>query len=53
MQRFRQMQSLQMFASVHVSVCNHFNLERSVSTRTIYKAAHAAALAEWRGHFAA
>jgi putative transposase len=53
MQRFRQMRSLQMFASVHASVCNHFNLERSLSTRTSYKAARAAALAEWRGLFAA
>lgn len=48
MQRFRQMRSLQMFASVHASACNHFNQERSLSTRTSYKAARAAALAEWR-----
>lgn len=53
MQRFRQTRSLQMFASVHASVCNHFNQERSHSTRTSYKAARAAALAEWRGLFAA
>lgn len=48
MQRFRRMRSLQMFASIHASVCNHFNQERSLSTRTSYKAARAAALAEWR-----
>jgi putative transposase len=52
MLRFRRMRSLQMFASVHASVCNHFNQERSLSTRTTFKAARAAALAEWRGLFA-
>ena len=30
MQRFRQMRCLQKFASVHASVHNHFNLERSL-----------------------
>lgn len=53
MQRFRRMRSLQMFASVHASVSNHFNQERSLSTRSNYKAARTAALAEWRGLFAA
>lgn len=33
MLRFRQMRSLQKFASVHASVCNHFNQERSLSSR--------------------
>lgn len=42
-----------MFASVHASVSNHFNQERSLSTRTSYKAGRAAALAEWRGLCAA
>ena len=31
MLRFRRMRSLQKFASVHASVCNHFNQERSLS----------------------
>jgi len=53
MQRFRQMRSLQMFASVHASVCNHFNQKRSISSRANYKAARAAALEEWRGLFTA
>jgi putative transposase len=53
MQRFRRMRSLQMFASVHASVCNHFNQERSLSSRPNYKTARAATLAEWRGLFAA
>src|SRR5690606_38501092 len=53
MLRFRRMRSLQMFASVHASVHNHFNKERALHTRSNYKTARAAALAEWRGLFAA
>ena len=49
MLRFRRMRSLQKFASVHASVSNHFNQERSLSSRSIFKANRAAALAEWRG----
>ena len=48
MQRFRQMQSLQKFTSVHASVHNHFNQERSHYSRQNYKVNRAAALAEWR-----
>jgi len=44
---------MQKFASVHASVCNHFNQERSLSSRASYKAARVAALAEWRGLLAA
>jgi len=47
--RFRRMRSLQKFASVHAPVHNHFNQERSLSSRPNYKANRAAALAEWRG----
>jgi putative transposase len=53
MLRFRRMRSLQIFANIHASVCNHFNLERTLSSRETYKAARAAALVEWRGLFAA
>ncbi|MBV0914264.1 hypothetical protein KTJ87_17965 [Rhodobacteraceae bacterium ASV31] len=53
MQWFRQMRCLQRFASVHASVHNHFNLERSLSSRPIFKQNRAAAFAEWRGLFAA
>ena len=53
MLRFRRMRSLQMFAAVHASVSNHFNQERSLSRRNIFKANRAAALAEWRGLLAA
>jgi putative transposase len=49
MLRFRRMRSLQKFASVHASVTNHFNQERSLSSRHLFKANRAAALAEWRG----
>src|SRR6056297_4252974 len=49
MLRFRRMRSLQLFASVHASVTNHFNTERSLSSRHFFKANRAAALAEWRG----
>ncbi len=48
MQRFRRMRSLQMFAAVHASVFNHFNSERDLTTRAIFKTNRAAALAEWR-----
>lgn len=49
MLRFRRMRSLQKFAAVHASVYNHFNQERSLSTRPNSKLKRAAALAEWRG----
>jgi putative transposase len=40
---------LQKFAAVHASVLNHFNEERSISSRANYKLNRAAALTEWRG----
>jgi putative transposase len=46
MLRFRRMRSLQKLASVHASVANHFNSERSLSSRPLFKANRAAALAE-------
>jgi len=48
MLRFRRMRSLQKFASVHASVCNHFNQERALYSRDNFKLNRAAALAEWR-----
>ncbi len=48
MQRFRRMRSLQKLASVHSSVYNHFNQERSLASRDTFKLTRAAALAEWR-----
>lgn len=48
MQRFRQMKSLQKFASVHASLHNHFNQERHLADRQTYKLRRSAALAEWQ-----
>jgi putative transposase len=48
MLRFRQMKSLQKFASVHASLHNHFNKDRHLTKRESYKAQRSAALAEWR-----
>lgn len=48
MLRFRRSRTQQKFASVHASVSNHFNQERSLSSRDNFKINRAAALAEWR-----
>jgi putative transposase len=48
MLRFRQMKTLQKFASVHASVHNHFNHERHLVDRQTYKTRRAAALAAWQ-----
>ena len=48
MLRFRRAPTLQKFVSVHASVFNHFNQERSLSSRHHFKLNRAAALAEWR-----
>ena len=48
LQRFRRMRSSQMFVYVHASVTNHFNLERSLTSRSNFKLNRTAALAEWR-----
>ncbi len=48
MLRFRRMHSLQRFVAVHSSVTNHFNSDRTLSSRQIYKQARTAALNEWR-----
>ena len=46
--RFRDIKTLQEFAAVHASIHNHFNHERHLNRRDIFKQARAAALAEWR-----
>ena len=48
MQRFRSMRTLQKFSSVHDQVRNHFNLERHLVTRQVYKQRRLTALVEWR-----
>ena len=52
MLRFRQMKSLQKFASVHASLCNHFSQERHLVDRSTYKERRSAAWAEWQSLFA-
>ena len=46
MLRFRQMKTLQKFASVHANFNNHFNLERHIVDRKTFKERRSAALAE-------
>jgi putative transposase len=48
MQRFRSLETLQKFSSVHAQVHNQFNQERHLVTRQVYKQSRSAALAEWR-----
>lgn len=48
MQRFRQMRCLQKFAAVHSFVYNHFNQERSLTSRDQFKETRNATLNEWR-----
>lgn len=48
MARFRDMKTLQKFASAHASIHNHFNLDRHLNRRETFKEHRAAALAEWR-----
>ena len=48
MLRFLRMKPLQKFASVHANAHNHFNLDRHLTDRQIYKTARSAAMAEWQ-----
>ena len=48
MARFRNIKTLQKFVSSHVAVHNHFNLERHLVSRDIYKQNRSTALAQWR-----
>src|ERR1700730_3279288 len=48
MQRFRSLNTLQKFSSVHAQVHNQFNQERHLVTRQVDKQRRSAALAEWR-----
>ena len=48
MARFRDVKTLQKFAAVHASIHNHFNLERHLTNRDIFKQNRSAAVAEWR-----
>ena len=48
MAKFRDIKTLQKFASAHASIHNHFNLERHLNRRDVFKQNRSAALAEWR-----
>ncbi len=48
MARFRDIKTLQKFAAAHASIHNHFNQDRHLNRRDIFKQNRAAALAEWR-----
>ncbi len=48
MAKFRDVKTLQKFAAAHASIHNHFNQDRHLSRRDIFKQNRAAALAEWR-----
>ena len=48
MAKFRDIKTLQKFASVHASIHNHFNLDRHLNRRNIFKQNRSAAFAEWR-----
>ena len=42
------MKTLQKFVAVHGAVHNHFNQERHLISRDLYRERRSAALAEWR-----
>jgi putative transposase len=48
MLRFRRLRSLQKFAALHGSINNHFNQERHLTSRAIYKDRRDTALIAWR-----
>ena len=48
MAKFRDMKPLQKFAAAHASIQNHFNCDRHLNRRDIFKQNRFAALAEWR-----
>ena len=41
------MKTLQKFAAAHASIHNHFNKDRHLNRRDVFKQNRAAALAEW------
>ncbi len=47
MAKFRDVKTLQKFASFPASIHNHFNQDRHLNRRNIFKQNRAAALAEW------
>jgi len=48
MSKFRDIQTLQKFASIHASIHSHFNRDRYLNSRETFKQNRSAPLAEWR-----
>jgi putative transposase len=48
MSKFRDVKTLQKFAAVQASTFNHFNLDRHLNSRSVFKKNRSAALADWR-----
>ncbi len=48
MAKFRDVKTLQKFAPAHATIHNHFNLDRHLNDRDVFKQNRTAALAEWR-----
>jgi len=48
MAKFRDIKSLQKFAAAHASIHNHFNHDRHLNRRDIFRQNRSAAMAEWR-----
>jgi putative transposase len=48
MSKFRDVKTRQKFGSIHASIHNHFNLDRHLNSRSVYKKNRSDALAEWR-----
>ena len=48
MAKFRDAKTLQKFSAAHASIHNHFNHDRHLNRRDIFKQNRSAALAEWR-----
>ncbi len=48
MANFRDVKTLQKFAAVHASIHNHFNQDRHLNRRDIFKKNRSIALSKWR-----
>ena len=48
MAKFRDIKTLQKFAAIHASIHNHFNHDRHLNRRDVFKQKRSATLAEWR-----
>jgi len=47
MAKFRDIRTLQKIAAAHASIHNHFNLNRHLNRRDVFKQSRSAALAAW------